>query len=84
MILDLDVNRSEHTVLAPSTELRWLADIIPIPCLPGRGGSDPGRCGAVSVRDLLLIGGVAMVEAAAMVTGSRRRRTLPSSPELAR
>jgi hypothetical protein len=41
MILDLDVHRFEHTVLAPSTELRWLADIIPIPCLPGRGGSDP-------------------------------------------
>jgi uncharacterized protein DUF5317 len=79
----LDVHRFEHTVLAPSTQLRWLADIIPAPCLPGRGSSDHGRCGAVSVGDLLLIGGVAMVEAAAMVTGSRRRRTLPSSAELA-
>jgi Family of unknown function (DUF5317) len=79
----LDVHRFEHTVLAPSTQLRWLADVIPTPCLAGGGSSDRGQCGAVSVGDLLLIGGLAMVEAAAMVTGSRRRRTLPSSPELA-
>jgi hypothetical protein len=69
----LDVHRSEHTVLTPSTQLRWLADVIPTPCL--RRGSGGGRwCGAISVGDLLLIGGVGMVEAAAMVAGSRRQR----------
>jgi hypothetical protein len=78
----LDVHRFEHTVLAPSTKLRWLADVIPTPCLTGSSSNHRGQCGAVSVGDLLLIGGVAMVEAAAMATGSRRR-TLPSSPELA-
>jgi hypothetical protein len=79
----LDVHRFEHTELAPSTQLRWLADVIATPCLTSGGSNHRGQCGAVSIGDLLLIGGVAMVEAAAMVTGSRRRRTLPSSPELA-
>jgi hypothetical protein len=78
----LDVHRFEHTVLGPSTQLRWLADVIPTPCLTG-GSNDRGQCGAVSVGDLLLIGGVATVEAAAMVAGSRRRRRLAGPPELA-
>jgi Family of unknown function (DUF5317) len=69
----LDVHRFEHTVLTPSTQLRWLADVIPTPCLRKDSG-DGSWCGAVSVGDLLLIGGVGTVEAAAMVASSRRQR----------
>lgn len=70
----LDLHRFEHTVLSPSTRLRWLADVIPVPCLPRVWRDDHRtRCGGVSVGDLLLVGGLATSLAAAMLRAPRGR-----------
>lgn len=68
----LDVHRFEHAELSSSTKLPWLADIISTPCLNGR----PGPCGAASVGDVGLLGGMVTVEVAAMMI-TRRRRSIP-------
>ena len=69
----LDLHRFEHSVLSPSTRLRWLADVVPVPCLP-RVWRDDHRtsCGGVSAGDLLLVGGLAISLSAAMLRGPRR------------
>jgi hypothetical protein len=69
----LDLHRFEHTVLSPSTRLRWLADIIPWPCLHRLWRNDHREvCGGVSVGDLLLVGGLATSLTAAMLGAPRR------------
>lgn len=68
----LDVHRFEHTELSPATKLPWLADVIPTPCLNGR----PGPCGAASLGDVGMLGGMVTIEIAAM-TAVRRRVVRP-------
>ena len=63
----LDLHGSEHAVLSPSTRLRPLADILPVPCLHRLWRNDHRlRCGGLSLGDALLGAGIAVIVAHAM------------------
>lgn len=79
----LDLHGSEHTVLSPSTRLRPLADILPVPCLHRLWRNDHRiRCGGLSLGDVLLAVGIAMILAHAMTdrSGSDGEQLLDCRP----
>jgi hypothetical protein len=68
----LDLHGAEHAVLSPSTRLRPLADVLPVPCLHRLWRDDHRlRCGGLSLGDTLLAMGVAVIEAHAMTRSAK-------------
>lgn len=62
----IDYHQHKHAVLSETTQLRWLADVIPVPCLFGVFGGRSTGCGGISLGDLLILLGIGAFVATSM------------------
>lgn len=62
----IDAHQHQHAVLSETTRVRWLADVVPIPCLFKAFGGRSTGCGGISVGDVVIVLGIGAFVATAM------------------